>query len=138
MIHPELHDAGCETFNQLRQNPQIQPQDILNRWTSAFNGISAIFNRLTPLHRDGNSRKQWYDMLVSLGRYQDCKLELPGLGLSLEYSPGTVIGFLGSTLQHEVSYFEGERICYAYWMRDSVHERAGVPGHSWMSTSYYE
>ncbi|KAF8260223.1 hypothetical protein EI94DRAFT_1611692, partial [Lactarius quietus] len=65
-------------------------------------------------------------------------LELPGLGISLEYGPGTVIGILGATLEHEVSQFEGERVCYAYFMRDNVHECAKVPGHSWMETGCYE
>ncbi|KAF8262444.1 hypothetical protein EI94DRAFT_1704761 [Lactarius quietus] len=30
VIHPQLHDAGQETFNQLRQHPEIQPQDVLH------------------------------------------------------------------------------------------------------------
>jgi hypothetical protein len=137
VIHPELYDAGRETFNRLRQNPEIQPQDVLLRWTSVFNGVSVIFNRLTPAHRDGNTRKQWYDLLVSLGSYRSCKLALPGLGISLEYGPGTVVGLLGATLEHEVPHFEGERVCYAYFMRDSVHEWAGVQGKDWMSTSHY-
>ena len=44
-----------------------------------FNSISIIFNHLMPAHRDGKSRNQWYDLLVTLGRYQSCNLELPGL-----------------------------------------------------------
>ena len=137
-MHPELHDAGQETMNRLRQHAQIQPQEVLRRWTSAFNGVSVIYNRLTPPHRDGNSRKQWYDLLVSIGEYQNCNLELPGVGPSLEYGPGTVVGLLGSTLEHAVAHFGGERVCYAYFMRDRVHEWARVPAHSWMSTKHYQ
>jgi hypothetical protein len=137
VIHPELHDAGRDTFDRLRQHPEIQHRDVLRRWTSIFNGVSIISNRFTPPHRDGNSRKQWYDLLTSLGSYRNCNLELPGLGLSLEYGPGTVVGLLGGTLEHEVRDFDGERVCYAYWMRDSVHEWAGVPAHSWMTTDCY-
>ncbi|KAF8261274.1 hypothetical protein EI94DRAFT_1607556, partial [Lactarius quietus] len=65
-------------------------------------------------------------------------LKLPGLGLSLEYGPGTVIGLLGMTLEHEVSDFEGERVCYAYFIRDNVHEWARVLEHTWMTTSQYQ
>ena len=137
VIHPQLHGSGQETMNRLRQHADIQPQDVLRRWTSAFNGVSVIYNRVTPPHRDGNTRKQWYDLLVTLGRYRDCNLELPGIGCSLEYGPGTVVGLLGSTLEHAVAHFEGERVCYAYFMRDSVHEWARVPGHSWMDKDYY-
>jgi Oxygenase domain of the 2OGFeDO superfamily len=138
VIHPELHKAGRETLNRLRQYEEIQPQDVLRRWTSAFSGVSVIVNRLTPPHRDGYSRNQWYDLLVTLGRYEDCNLELPGLGLSLEYGPGTVVGLMGMVLEHEVTRFKGERVCYAYWMRDVVHEWASVPGNSWMYASHYQ
>lgn len=138
VMHPELHDAGRETMNRLRQDTDIQPQDVLHRWTSAFNGVSVIFNRITPPHRDGNTRKQWYDLLVSIGNYRNCNLELPGAGPKVEYGPGTVVGLLGSTLEHAVPHFEGERVCYAYFMRDSVHQWAGVPAHSWMATQRYQ
>jgi hypothetical protein len=90
-----------------------------------------------PAHQDSNSRKQWYDLLVSLGSYQNCKLEMPGLGVLLEYGPGTVVGLVGSMLELEVSHFEGERVCYVYFMRDSVYEWAGVLGKHWMDTRCY-
>jgi hypothetical protein len=137
VINLELHDAGKETFNRLRKDHTIQPQDVLCWWTSVFNGISVIFNRVMPPHWDGNSRKQWHDLLVTLGSYRNCELKLSGLGLLLEYGPGTVVGLLGSTLEHEVSHFEGERACYAYFMRDWVHEWVGVPENSWMATNCY-
>ena len=138
VIHPELYDAGQETMNRLRQDTEIQPQDVLHRWTSVFNGVSVIFNRITPPHRDGNTRKQWYDLLVSIGNYRNCNLELPGAGPKVEYGPGTVVGLLGSTLEHAVPHFEGERVCYGYFMRDKVHEWAGVRAHSWMATQHYQ
>ena len=138
VIHPELHGTGQKTSNQLREHSEIvDPQDMLSQWTSAFNGVSVNFNCLTPAHQDGKSRRQWYDLLVTLGCYQNCNLELPGLGISLEYGPGTVVGLMGSTLEHQVSHFEGERVCYAYFMRDIVHEWAKVLGNSWMKASYY-
>ena len=137
VIHPELHRAGQKTFDKLRENAGIQRQDVLRRWTSAFCGVSVIYNRITPPHRDGQSRRQWYDLLATIGHYKNSNLELPGLGISLEYGPGTVVGLLGATLEHAVPYFEGERVCYAYFMRDNVHEWAEVSGYSWMSTSYY-
>ena len=138
VIHPELYDTGQETMNRLRQHAEIQPQEVLHRWTSAFNGVSVILNRLTPSHRDGKTRKHWYDLLVSLGNYQNCHLGLPGVGITVEYGPGTVVALLGSTLEHTVAHFEGERVCYAYFMRDRVHEWARVPSHSWMAIKYYQ
>jgi hypothetical protein len=77
-------------------------------------------------------------MLATLGSYRNCNLELPGLGITLEYSPGTVVGILGNVLEHAVPSFEGDRVCYAYFMRNNVHEWAEVAGRDWMHTGYYE
>ena len=138
VIHPKLYDAGWQTTRRLRNTPEIRPQDVLSRWASIFNGIAVISNRCTPSHRDGNSRSHWYDMLATLGSYRNCNLELPGLGITLEYSPGTVVGILGNVLEHAVPSFEGDRVCYAYFMRNNVHEWAEVAGRDWMHTGYYE
>ena len=137
VIHPELYDSGRDTLKVLRGHSEIQPQEILHQWTSVYSGISVICNRLTPAHRDVSSRKQWYDLLASVGCYRNCNLKLPGLGVLLEYGPGSVVGVLGAMLEHEVPHFEGERVCYVYFMRDSVHEWAEVPGRSWMSIDHY-
>jgi hypothetical protein len=141
VIHPELYEAGKETNLRLGNDPDFQDHDVdhvLSRWGSAFNGVAVLSNRITPAHRDGKSRKQWYDMLVTLGAYQNCQLTLSGLGVSFDYGPGTVVGLSGMMLVHEVSKFEGDRVCYAYFMRDSVHEWAGVPVNNWMNTKYYK
>lgn len=139
VIHPKLYDAGWQTVKQLRGTPEIDPQGVvLNRWASVFSGVAVISNRTTPPHRDGSSRRHWYDILVTLGRYRNCNLELPGLGTSLEYGPGTVAGILGNVLEHAVPSFEGDRVCYAYFMRNNVHEWANVPASDWMYVKYYE
>ena len=139
VIHPELYDSGRETLKRVREKvPDPPHRDVLNRWTSVFNGVAVITHRETPPHRDGNSMHHWYDLLVTLGRCQECNLNLPGLGISLEYGPGTVVGLSGMVLEHEVSDFEGERVCYAYFMRDSVHEWAKVRPGTWMNTEYYK
>ena len=138
VIHPNLYDAGWQTTKRLRDTPEIGSQDVLSRWASVFSGVAVISNRSTPPHRDGSSRYHWYDILVTLGRYRDCNLELPGLGISLEYGPGTVVGISGKTLEHAVPSFSGDRVCYAYFMRNNVHEWAKVPASDWMYTKYYE
>jgi hypothetical protein len=138
VIHPHLYNSGWNTFSRLRQTAEIARQDVLQDWTSVFSGTSVIFNGNVRAHRDGQSRHNWYDLLATLGCYRNCNLELPGLGLTLEYGPGTVVGLSGMVLEHQVSHFEGERISYAYFMRDAVHEWANVPGATWMKTDYYD
>jgi Oxygenase domain of the 2OGFeDO superfamily len=139
VIHPDLYEAGRETFKRLREAPGIERQDVLSRWTSVFNGVSVISNRTTPVHRDGNSLPHWYDILVTLGDYSECNMKLPGLGVSLEYGPGTVVGLSGMVLQHEVPSFKGkDRVCYAYFMRNNVHHWAKVSPVMWMHTNFYK
>jgi hypothetical protein len=138
VIHPHLYESARETFNRLRKVAEIQPQHVLGQWTSVYSGISIISNRITPPHRDSKSRFPWYDLLVTLGKYRNCNLELPGLGISLEYGPGTVVGLSGMMLEHAVPSFEGDRVCYAYFMRNKVHERMKVAGHVYMNVEYYE
>ncbi|KAH9051043.1 hypothetical protein EDB87DRAFT_1572471, partial [Lactarius vividus] len=106
-------------------------------WKSISSGISVICNCLMPVHQDVSSRKLWYDLLASVGYYQNCNLKLPGLELLLVYGPGSVFGVLAALLEHEVEHFEGERVCYVYFMRDRVHEWAKVPGKFWMSVDHY-
>jgi len=138
VIHPELYHAGWETTKCLRDTPGTGAEGILYRWASVFSGVAVISNRITEPHRDGSSRDNWYDILVTLGGYQSCNLELPGLGISLGYGPGTVVGVSGKVLEHAVPEFEGDRVCYAYFMRDNVHDWANVPCSDWMKTSYYD
>jgi hypothetical protein len=138
VIHPKLYDAGWQVINHLGDTPEFGAQDLLDKWASVFSGVAVISNRDTPPHRDRSSRANWYDILATLGRYQNCDLELPGLGISLEYGPGTVVGIAGKVLEHAVPSFEGDRVCYAYFMRDNVHEWAKIPCRYWMHTGYYK
>ena len=138
VIHPSLYDAGWETINLLRHTAGTGPEDVFLRWASTFSGISVISNRKTIPHCDKYSRYNWYDMLATAGNYRGCNLELPGLGISLEYGPGMVVGISGMLLEHAVPCFEGDRVCYAYFMRNNVHEWARVPASEWMCTRYYE
>ena len=128
VIHPNLYDAGLQTIQRLRDTPGVVRKDVLSRWASAFSGVAVISNRFTPPHRDNGSRFNWYDILVTLGRYQSCDLNLPGLGITLEYGQGTVVGISGMVLEHEVPEVEGDRVSYAYFMKDNVHKWAKVLG----------
>src|SRR3981081_3441287 len=102
VIHPKLYDAGWQTTKRLGDTPEIGPPNVLHQWSSVFSGVAVISNRSTPPHRDGGSRHHWYDILVTLGSYRACNLKLPGLGITLEYGPGTVVGISGSVLEHAV------------------------------------
>src|SRR5260370_2579953 len=67
VIHHQLYDAGWQTTKCLRDTHKVD-QDVLSQWASVFSGVSVISNHSTPLHQDGSSQSNWYDMLVTLGR----------------------------------------------------------------------
>src|SRR5216684_3958216 len=135
VIHPQLYDAGWQTARCLRDTPKVD-QDVLSRWASVFSSISVISNCSTPLHWDGSLQSNWYNMLVTLGRYQKCYLKLPGLRVSLEYRPGMVVRVLGKVLEHAVPSFEGGRVCHEFFMRDGIHGGVVIPVSDWMHAKY--
>ncbi|KIN94696.1 hypothetical protein M404DRAFT_114910, partial [Pisolithus tinctorius Marx 270] len=71
-------------------------------------------------------------MLVTVGDYEDCVLDIPTLGLQFLYNPGTVVAFSGRLLRHGVSSVGGNRCCFAYYMRDNIHNWIGIPRGDWM------
>jgi len=57
-------------------------------------------------------------MLVSVGNYDDCALDIPSLGIQVLYNPGTVIAFSGLLFWHGINKVDRVRCCLAYYMRE--------------------
>ena len=143
IIHPELYAAGIQALTTLASHPELVKEGdelaaILQVWSSPYSSYSIISNRESIGHQDNNSRPAWYDMLVSVGTYNEGVLTLPGLGLTFQYNPGTVVGLCGKLLKHAVPEVVGNRVCLAYYMRDKVHERIEVSAPGWMTLDKYE
>ena len=114
LIHPSLHKTGSSIL-QILQGLQ-ETAEIASLWTSIFTGIAVISNRETPSHVDYNGRMEWYDLLTAKGSHSSCstRLDLPEMGLSLAYGPGTVVALSGQIFEHCVRFWgDGDRICYA-------------------------
>ncbi|KAI6154764.1 hypothetical protein BKA82DRAFT_41504, partial [Pisolithus tinctorius] len=103
-------------------------QDALQHWLSVFTNVSVISNQTTPFHWDPHSQSNWYDMLVMVGNYEDCVLDIPMLGLQFLYNPGTVVAFSSQLL----SSVGGNQCYFAYYMRDNIHNWIGIPCGDWM------
>lgn len=148
IIHPELYYIGREAMTRLSSEPASggpwvaheevpRLHDILTAWGHPWTAVSVMVNRATPFHRDVNGRNPWMDLLVTIGEYQQGRLELPGLGVRLLYDPRTVVGLLGKVVRHGAGEVDGERACLAYYMRNGVHERLGLRAGTWMNVSQY-
>jgi hypothetical protein len=141
LIHPEqyLHSRLAllrlaERLDNVRDPDAMA--EALGMWASPFTGVSIMINRQTPTHRDTQGRDSWVDVLLTHGPYTNCRMEFRSLGIRVDYSSGTVVGVCGKVVPHAVSDCNGERACIAYYMRDSVHARLGVPPGNWMNTKF--
>lgn len=116
-----------------------ETKDIAQQWQSVYTGIAVISNRTTPLHRDSKGRPEWYDCLFSYSEIGTSpRLLIADIGLDLQYSSGTVVGFCGSILQHGVeSWGNGDRICFAHFMREAVRKRLEVGAAGWVYREKY-
>ena len=85
---------------------------ILENWMSPFTGLSLMNNWQTPVHCDNGGCYCGMDLLATVGPYQRGRMNLPGLGLKLEYNSGTLVGVTGRILQHGAAA-SGERVCFA-------------------------
>lgn len=141
IIHPELYQVGIEALKKLNAGHAHVVKgerlpEILRYWSSPFSVISVISNRETPFHGDNGSAHPWFDILVPLGKYENGRIELPGLGMRFRYNPGTVFGLLGRVLQHGATC-PGDRVCVAYYMREQVVKKLALPKPSWMNVAEY-
>lgn len=142
IIHPEMYHRSMEAFSYLADHPELVKEgkgvhQVLGSWTLPFLGYSLISNRCTPVHCDNSARPEWYDLLATFGSYTDSVLEFPGLGLTIEYPPGSLVALCGKVIQHAVPEVKGNRVCIAHYMKDNVHQRLQVPAAGWMTLDTY-
>ena len=142
VVHPELYKIGRDAILALSKQPHpvstaehIEP--VLKEWTSPFSAISVMANRACPFHRDVHGRNPWYDILLTVGEYENGRLDIPGIGIRLLYDSGTIVPIAGKVVRHGVPTCAGERLSIAYYMRDNVHERLGLPAGTWMNRRQY-
>jgi len=145
-ISPELHQAVSRAMTEVRWAQlgigskswdQREISEAARGWTGALPGISVISNRGTVSHLDVSGHKEWYDFLVSAGKYSECWFRLPDLELRMEYSPGTMVALNGRILRHEVVDWEGDRVCYAHWARPALLRSLSIDLPSWVTQSEF-
>ncbi|EGO05067.1 hypothetical protein SERLA73DRAFT_45154, partial [Serpula lacrymans var. lacrymans S7.3] len=109
---------------------------VLKSWSSVFNVLSIISNQETRVHGDCLSKAEWYNMLASIGDYGEAILELTGASFCFKFHSGTIAAFSAKLLNHGVSPCSGERICFAYYMREYIHTICRVKTPGWSGPSH--
>ena len=94
---------------------------MINQWGNPFNALSIIAHWRCPSHRDTKSRVPYYDILTSIGDFKHVALNLTSLEVEITLRPGGVVVMCGHIVSHEAKECERDRVCYAWYMRGSVH-----------------
>lgn len=135
IIHPELFHTGCEVISCLQNKYGFT--DILNRWATPFNAMSIITHRESPPHRDIMSCISYYDILGNYGAFDTVEFSLPSLSAMASMRPGGLIAICGQVVRHGVEKCTGDRVCYAWYMRGSIHAHMEARPASWMTQDVY-
>jgi hypothetical protein len=129
LTHPsQYYVSVCARNITLSNRTLIDREPRIQDWISLYTGISVMINRITPKHWDKNGPPSSFDLLASIGNPSDATIALSELELEFKYGGGTVFELTGRLLAHEVGdWGEGDRICYAHWLREQVLKLYSLP-----------
>ncbi|KAG1841517.1 hypothetical protein F4604DRAFT_1598138 [Suillus subluteus] len=129
VVAPDLFQAGVLAFSEVIKKVQPKKKKVaVDSWPSIFSGLEIMANCVTFSHKDGSGSPSLLDLLVSLGRNHNATLALADLNAELDYSPGAMVYISGRVLEHSVGpWLNGEQFIIAHFMKDTVHNRVGVP-----------
>ena len=141
IVQPELFDMGLEALRKLQLSPELcdTPErlgEILGFWHLPFSALSVISNRVTPLHCDTGGRAEWLDLMLALGEYDNGQFNIPAFG-TFKYNPGTILGLSSKIFRHGATC-EGNQVAIAFYMRDNVLNRLGLPSGTWFQQADYQ
>ncbi|KAF8801179.1 hypothetical protein BYT27DRAFT_7115442, partial [Phlegmacium glaucopus] len=142
IVQPELFDLGVKALQALQSDPQVCDNptrlcEVLDIWQMPFSALSVISNRVTPLHCDTGGRVEWMDLMLALGEYDNGQYNVPAIGYTFKYNPGTIIGVSSKIFQHG-AICEGNWAAISFYMRDNVLNRLGLPSRGWFQEADYQ
>ena len=135
IMHPQQYHASMKAMQRILTSPKHT--EIIDRWGCPFNALSIIVNRRCRPHRDTKSRISYFDLLGSFGNFTDFQFHMKSIGVTVNVQSGGMIGLCGHLILHEASECVGDRVCYAWYMRGSVHSAMEVAPASWMNQQVY-
>jgi hypothetical protein len=131
VMHPDLYFAGVDTLLKLGQcaygDGLPDMHDRIVHWGSVFNVAAIMCNRRSPPHRDPKCRPEAFDIMTSIGAYAPAIMDLKNLGIKLAYDSGVMVAFSCRLVVHEMYVESGDRIVWAWFMRDSIHNYVATP-----------
>ena len=134
VVHPELWKRALSAMALIKDLPGYEPEKTraVAAWPTVFSALQVIVNRCTVYHRDTNARKEWMDLLLTLGNYgETAVMSLRNLGFCVPYDSGSIVAITTRLVTHGVPHVPGDRICVAFIMSDAVHSHFGTQCPSW-------
>lgn len=137
---PLSYQSGRAALEAHREYVLAVP-DFMAAWALPFTALSVIANRSSPWHRDTKAPLSASDLLITLGGNKPDRLcsegrrngrmHLPGIGIYLDYASGSIMSINSKLVRHSVSESENERLCLAFFLRESVLDALGVAKPEW-------
>jgi hypothetical protein len=131
VMHPALYFAGVDTLLKLgrwaRDSGLEDMCDCILHWASVFNVASIMCNRRSPPHRDPKCRPEAFDIMTSIGVYHPTVMNIQNFGIKLIYDSCVMVAFSCRLAVHGMHVESGDRIVWAWFMRDSVHNFVATP-----------
>jgi hypothetical protein len=130
--HPSQYHASVKAQENIKKDASDEHiHTHMDSWPSIFTGHTWVVNWTTPAHCDSQGFKPGFDYLSVSGSAKS-KLILRDISLTLEYTPGCVVGLAGQVLTHQVNEWEeGDWVCVARWIRQNVLQGHGVNDITW-------
>ena len=129
-----LYKRSVEIYEAMVDLPQ---HTYTEEWGLPFTAVSVISNRASIIHRDTKSLHSAYDLLVTVGRYEDTHINFHDLGIIAKYSPGSMVLLTGRVLRHGVPAEPTGRLCLAYYFREAMFRQLNIEDPGFMNQRHY-
>ena len=129
VLHRRAFELGTAVHAKLSQAKERQ--EGLRRWPNCFTAVQVINNRTCPLHIDVGAPYPSLDIIATVGDFKGGVMHVPNCPYDFQQPPGSIFAFSAHMLQHQVLPYEGNRISFAWFMKDDVFQYAGVEQIPW-------
>ena len=129
IIHPQQFRYGMALNDQLADQEPFK--EVMAKWSSCFTGMQVINNRIIGPHRDTGGPYSSLDVIATVGDFKGGHIHLTNSPYDFRQSPGSVLALASRVFEHEVMPYEGNRISFAWFVKDALYQWAHIPEIPW-------
>ena len=129
ILHPRAFELGSMTHTRLTESKERE--EVFRHWPSCFTAMQVINNRTCPIHVDTGAPYPSLDLIATLGEFKGGHMHIANCPYDFQQPPGSIFAFSAHMLQHQIESYEGNRISFAWFMKDAVFQYAKVEQIPW-------